>query len=343
MSKKVVVTGCAGLVGSEVCSYLDTLGYEIHGVDNNHRAAYFGTSGDTNWKLDELLENLTNFSHYNLNICDYNAVNTLIKNIEPDVCIHAAAQPSHDLAGEVPIMDFQVNANGTLNVLESIRLYNPECIFVYMSTNKVYGDRPNELELTEHETRYDFTCDIEGITESTPIDNCMHSIFGVSKTAADLMVQEYGRYFNMTTCCLRAGCITGNSHSGVELHGFLNYLTKTHKRGEEYIIHGHKGKQVRDNIHAYDVARFISMFIDKPVNDAVYNIGGGKSNSCSILEAIELCESVTGKKQLYKYSDESRLGDHVCYYSDLSKIKSHYPQWEISKNLDSIFENLLCY
>lgn len=343
MSKRVVVTGCAGLVGSEVCIHLAELGYEVHGIDNNQRVYFFGADGDTNWRLEELFKKLPKFSHYNINICDFDVVDTAIKNIKPDVCIHAAGQPSHDLAGKLPIIDFQVNANGTLNLLECIRNNSPECVFVYMSTNKVYGDRPNEMNLTEHETRFDFTDIREGITELTPIDNCMHSIFGVSKAAADLMVQEYGRYFGMMTCCLRAGCITGRGHSGVELHGFLSHLTKIHKRNEEYTIYGYQGKQVRDNIHAHDLARFIGMYIDNPVSNAVYNIGGGRSNSCSVIEAIKLCESITGDNQIYKYDDRSRQGDHICYYSDLSKIKSHYPQWSLSRNLDSIFEELLCY
>jgi len=333
---KILVTGSSGLIGSEVCSYFAKHGHSIHGVDNNQRAVFFGPQGDTTWRLEELQKSLTDFSHHELDIRDRQNVMDLIKKIKPDAIVHTAAQPSHDKAASIPFDDFDVNAVGTLNLLEAARQFCKDAPFVHMSTNKVYGDAPNNIKLKELENRWDYDDKAyeNGISESFSIDQCKHSLFGASKVAADVMVQEYGRYFGMATCCLRGGCLTGPSHSGVELHGFLSYLVKCNIEGKTYKIFGYKGKQVRDNIHSEDVAQFIGLFINSPRIGEVYNLGGGKDNSCSILEAFEICESFSGKKQKYEYLEDNRIGDHICYYSNLSKIKEHYPEFEIQNNLE---------
>jgi CDP-paratose 2-epimerase len=259
-----------------------------------------------------------------------------------DVVVHTAAQPSHDKAAAIPHLDFETNAVGTLNLLEAVRQTNIDCIFIHLSTNKVYGDRPNTLNLTESELRFDFA-DAEyqnGIDENFSIDQSKHSLFGASKVAADILVQEYGRYFGIPSCTLRGGCLTGENHSGVELHGFLNYLVKCNAEENHYTVFGYKGKQVRDNIHSSDVIQFIDLFIQNPRVGEVYNIGGGRSNSCSILEAFNLVESISGKKMKFSYVDENRIGDHICYYSDLTKIKDHYPEFAITKDLPYIIENI---
>ena len=264
--------------------------------------------------------------------------------LRPDAIVHAAAQPSHDLAASRPFDDFDVNAVGTLNLLEGTRRFILESQFVYMSTNKVYGDAPNELQLVEMETRWDYAAadDYPGIREDFRIDRSKHSIFGASKVAADVMVQEYGRYFGMKTCCLRGGCLTGPSHTGVELHGFLSYLVKVNVSGGHYRVFGYKGKQVRDNIHSHDVACFIERFIAAPRSGEVYNLGGGRDNSCSILEAFQRVEAITGKKMSYEYIDKNREGDHICYISNLDKLKRHYPGWTITRSLQNIFEETVC-
>tara|TARA_R110002167_G_scaffold199635_5_gene402917 strand:+ start:1434 stop:2486 length:1053 start_codon:yes stop_codon:yes gene_type:complete len=333
--KKIVVTGSSGLIGSEVCSYFSQRGHDIHGIDNNQRAVFFGPQGDTSWRLKELRDTLPSFTHHELDIRDRNRVLDLLKTIRPDAIVHAAAQPSHDKAASIPFDDFDVNAVGTLNLLESTRQSCPETPFVHMSTNKVYGDGPNEIKLTELEKRWEYADPLfsNGIPETFSIDQCKHSLFGASKVAADVMVQEYGRYFGMATCCLRGGCLTGPSHSGVELHGFLSYLIKCNLEGRTYKIFGYQGKQVRDNIHSKDVAQFIDCFIQSPRKGEVYNLGGGKENSCSILEAFESCEEYSGKRQVFEYVDEHRIGDHICYYSDLSKTKDHYPNFKIENSL----------
>jgi CDP-paratose 2-epimerase len=256
--------------------------------------------------------------------------------LRPDAIIHAAAQPSHDRAAAIPFDDFETNAVGTLNLLEAARQSCPESPFVHMSTNKVYGDRPNFIPLIEKETRWDYADAefAEGIPESFPIDQSKHSLFGASKVAADVLVQEYGRYFGMPTCCLRGGCLTGPNHSGVELHGFLSYLAKCNLEGREYKVFGYKGKQVRDNIHSEDVARFMWEFVRSPRAAEVYNLGGGKNNSCSILEAFQIAEKFTGRPQVYTYVEENRIGDHICYYSDLRKMRTHYPTWDITISLE---------
>lgn len=341
--KKLLVTGSSGLIGSEVCTYFSGVGYEIHGVDNNQRAVFFGEQGDTRWNQERLRKDLPAFHHHELDIRDRIGVQELLKAVRPDAIVHTAAQPSHDRAAAIPYDDFDTNAVGTLNLLEAVRQHCPESPFVHMSTNKVYGDRPNTLDLVEKETRYDYASQeyAEGIAEDFSIDQSKHSLFGASKVAADVMVQEYGRYFNIPTCCLRGGCLTGPNHSGVELHGFLSYLVKCNLEGREYKVFGYKGKQVRDNIHALDVAKFIQSFLNAPRVAEVYNLGGGKGNSCSILEAFQITESITGKSQVHSYVDENRIGDHICYYSNLRKMKAHYPGWSIGVNLEQIFSEIV--
>ena len=341
-TRRMLVTGSSGLIGSEVASYFAHRGWEVHGVDNNMRAFFFGPEGDTRWNQRRLEETLPHFTHHELDIRDRQGVLELIETLRPDAIVHAAAQPSHDRAAQIPFEDFDVNAVGTLNLLEATRRYAPEAVFVHMSTNKVYGDAPNELPLVELEKRWDYAdpAYYNGIPETFRIDRSKHSIFGASKVAADIMVQEYGRYFGMKTCCLRGGCLTGPNHAGVELHGFLSYLIKCNVTGRKYTIYGYKGKQVRDNIHSYDVARFIECFIEEPRVAEVYNLGGGRGNSCSILEAFEMIEALSGRKMIYDYVDKPREGDHICYISDLTKMKTHYPQWDITKKLPDIFEEI---
>lgn len=341
-SKKMLVTGSSGLIGSEVCTYFSSNGWTIHGVDNNGRSEFFGPSGDTRWNQRRLQAELPNFVHHELDIRDRKGVLDLLVAVRPDAIVHTAAQPSHDLAAKMPFEDFDTNAVGTMNLLEAARRHALEAPFVHMSTNKVYGDAPNELPLVEQATRWEYgdPKDRGGITESMRIDRSKHSLFGASKVAADIMVQEYGRYFGMKTCCLRGGCLTGPNHSGVELHGFLSYLIKCNIEGKRYSIYGYKGKQVRDNIHSLDVARFIDAFIAAPRCGEVYNLGGGRGNSCSILEAFDLIKDISGKTMQYDYVEKNREGDHICYISDLSKIKSHYPGWDITKDLRTVFEEI---
>jgi CDP-paratose 2-epimerase len=339
---KLLVTGSSGLIGSEVASHFDELGWQVHGVDNNMRADFFGPGGDTTWNLRRLRAECRAFAHHELDIRDRHGVLRCVEEIRPNAVVHAAAQPSHDLAAFRPFDDFDVNAVGTLNLLEATRRHAPEAPFVFLSTNKVYGDAPNELPLEEHEKRWDYARpeDYGGVREDMRIDASKHSLFGASKVAADVMVQEYGRYFGMKTCCLRGGCLTGPSHSGVELHGFLSYLVKVNLTGGSYRILGYKGKQVRDNIHSYDVARLIELIIEDPRCGEVYNLGGGRANSCSILEAFDLIENITGKRMHYQYVDQPRSGDHICYISDLTKLKLHYPSWEITVDLPRVLEEL---
>jgi CDP-paratose 2-epimerase len=339
---KLLVTGSSGLIGSEVVEYFCGLGWDVHGVDNNMRADFFGPGGDTRWNQKRLLATHKNFRHHELDIRDRPGVEQLIIAVKPSLLVHAAAQPSHDLAASRPFDDFDVNAAGTLNLLEAARRHAPDAVFAYMSTNKVYGDRPNTIRLKEMSTRWDYDDPAYsgGIAEDFPIDQSKHSIFGASKTAADVMVQEYGRYFGMKTCCLRGGCLTGPNHSGVELHGFLSYLIKCNVEGRLYKVFGYKGKQVRDNIHSFDVARFIHAFYEKPRTGEVYNIGGGRANSVSILEAFDRAAALSRKKMNFEYMDQNRAGDHICYISDLAKMKAHYPNWNITKSLDDVFSEI---
>ncbi|MCS3754371.1 CDP-paratose 2-epimerase [Salinibacter ruber] len=338
----LLVTGSSGLVGSEVVRFFCGRGLTVHGVDANLRAEFFGEDGDTRWNQHRLEESLDTFAHHELDIRNRDGVLELVEQLQPDAIVHTAAQPSHDRAADIPFADFDTNAVGTLNLLEAIRQHTPESPFVHFSTNKVYGDRPNTLDLVEKETRYDYADPNyeNGIDESFPIDQSKHSLFGASKTAADVLVQEYGQYFDMRTCCLRGGCLTGPNHAGVELHGFLSYLIKCNLTETKYTIFGYKGKQVRDNIHALDIARFIECFLQDPRCGEVYNLGGGKGNSTSILEAFERIEQISGTDMIYDYDEEHRPGDHICYYSDLSKMKAHYPEWEITKTLDDIFREI---
>ena len=340
---KLLVTGSSGLIGSEVCMHFAGQGWTIHGVDNNQRAVFFGPQGDTRWNQNRLASAIHDFQHHELDIRNREGVLQLVKSIKPDAIVHTAAQPSHDRAAAIPFDDFDTNAVGTLNLLEAVRQSCPESPFVHMSTNKVYGDRPNTITLKELATRWDYDDQqyAQGIPETFSIDQSKHSLFGASKVAADVMVQEYGRYFNMPTCCLRGGCLTGPNHSGVELHGFLSYLVKCNLEGRQYRVFGYKGKQVRDNIHSEDVARFIAAFIAAPRVAEVYNIGGGKANSCSILEAFQITESITGKKMDFTYVDENRIGDHICYYSDLRKMRSHYPSWDINVSLEETIRQIV--
>ena len=339
----ILVTGSSGLIGSEACIYFCKNGYEVHGIDNNLRMQFFGPHGDTRWRLKQLQKGLKNFTHYPIDIRDRSKIIALVRELRPKAIIHTAAQPSHDKASEIPFDDFDVNAVGTLNLLEACRQFCPEAPFIHMSTNKVYGDGPNKIDLDELNTRWDYAEEEfkDGIPESFSIDQCKHSLFGASKVAADIMVQEYGRYFGIPTCCLRGGCLTGPSHSGVQLHGFLNYLVGCNIDGKNYNIFGYKGKQVRDNIHSSDVIRFMHLFIDDPKVSEVYNIGGGKENSCSVIEAIQIIEAISEKKQKYTYTETNRNGDHICYYSNLSKIRSHFPNFTIKHKLREIIEEII--
>jgi len=339
-SRVALVTGSSGLIGSEAVAFFDARGWSVHGVDNNMRRDFFGEHGDTTWNLERLRTVTQRFEHHDLDIRDRAAMARLVDELTPDLIVHAAAQPSHDLAASRPFDDFEVNATGTLNLLEAARQSAPESPFVFLSTNKVYGDAPNELELVELETRYDYADPsyADGIDELMRIDATTHSLFGASKAAADLLVQEYGRYFGMPTVCFRGGCLTGPQHSAAELHGFLAYLARATRDGLPYTIYGYKGKQVRDNIHAADVCGAILAFFEAPHTAAVYNLGGGRENSISMIEAIARFEELYGRKLDWHYSDEPRRGDHICYISDLSRLRTDYPSWELTVSLDDIFE-----
>lgn len=336
----ILITGAGGLIGSEAAEHYSKLGYSVYGIENNQREIFFGPNGSVLSRLNQLKSTHGNFINFDIDIRDRVSIQHLFKSIKFDVVIHTAAQPSHDKAASIPIEDFETNANGTLHLLESVRNTNTDCVFIHMSTNKVYGDRPNSLNLIELETRYEYSDELYsmGISEDFSIDQSKHSLFGASKLASDIMVQEYGRYFDIPTCVLRGGCLTGENHSGVQLHGFLNYLVKCNAEKKQYTIFGYKGKQVRDNIHSSDVIQFMDLFINNPRIAEVYNIGGGKQNSCSILEAFKIVESATKIPMIYEYNDKNRIGDHICYYSDLSKIKSHYPSFTITKDLNSIVQ-----
>jgi CDP-paratose 2-epimerase len=335
MPKSILVTGSNGLIGSEVVSFFANAGWGVHGIDNNMRASFFGLTGDTRWNQARLLSQWPDFAHHEVDVRDRGRVDELVKEVRPSAIVHCAAQPSHDLAASRPFEDFDVNAVGTLNLLEATRQYCLESPFVHMSTNKVYGDAPNEIALNELDARWDYAdaAFTNGIPESFRIDQSKHSLFGASKVAADIMVQEYGRYFGMPTCCLRGGCLTGPNHSGVELHGFLSFLVRCNVDQRTYRIFGYKGKQVRDNIHSWDVARFIDCFIAAPRPAEVYNLGGGRANSISILEAFKAISEISGKPMKYEYVDAPRSGDHICYISDLTKMQTHYPNWGVTKDL----------
>lgn len=339
---KILVTGCSGLIGSEAVAHYDRAGYEVFGIDNNMRREFFGPRGDTLWNLERLQKTTRAFRHFNLDIRDRQEILNLFREHSFDLIIHCAAQPSHDKAKEIPFVDFDVNAVGTLNLLEATRLFRPEAVFIFMSTNKVYGDAPNEIPLKELPTRWDYARpeDFHGVGEDCRIDRTLHSLFGASKTAADVLAQEYGKYFGLKTGIFRGGCLTGEHHSAVQLHGFLSYLFKVAKSGETYTIFGYKGKQVRDQIHSADVIAAFDAFAQNPRCGEVYNLGGGRENSASILECISKIESLLGKKISSAYSEQARVGDHICYISDLRKLKCHFPKWQITWSLDKILEKL---
>ena len=339
----VLVTGSSGLIGSEAVEYFDSKGHRVIGVDNNMRAVFFGPPGDTLWNLERLKNATRRFTPVSIDIRDRDSLMTLFHENHFDLIIHCAAQPSHDKAADIALLDFEVNALGTVNLLEATRQHCPDAAFVFMSTNKVYGDAPNEKPLRETETRYDYSdpADYDGIDETCRLDRTMHSLFGASKVAADIYAQEYGRYFGMAVGIFRGGCLTGPSHSGVELHGFLSYLMKVALSGKTYTVFGYKGKQVRDNIHSFDVVRAFDEFAHNPRAGEVYNLGGGRANSLSMLEAISKIESLTGRTINWTYSEQARRGDHICYISDVSKLKSHYPGWSVTRSLDSILEEMV--
>ncbi|HLT16566.1 MAG TPA: NAD-dependent epimerase/dehydratase family protein [Acidimicrobiales bacterium] len=341
---KVLVTGSAGLIGSEAVEFFDGLGFAVHGVDNNMRADFFGPGGDTTWNRQRLESVCRRYAHHDLDIRDREAVEDLFRRERYDLVIHAAAQPSHDLAASRPFDDFDVNAVGTLNLLEAARRHTPDAVFITVSTNKVYGDNPNKVPLVELETRWDYAdpAMAEGIDESMSIDGCLHSLFGASKVAADVLTQEYGRYFGLRTGAFRGGCLTGPHHSGVELHGFLSYLVHTALREAPYTIFGYKGKQVRDQIHSADVISAFWAFAQDPRPGEAYNLGGGKANAASLIECIELiAEASGGKRPVTTYDERARVGDHICYYTDMAKFRSHYPDWEQRYDLPTIVDEMV--
>lgn len=340
---KVLVTGSSGLIGSEAVTHYDAHGHHVIGIDNNFRKILFGADGDTTWNLHRLLATTRSFEHFAVDIRDYPALEQVFRVHRFDAIIHCAAQPSHDKAKDIPIVDFEINAMGTMNLLELTRQHCPEAIFIFMSTNKVYGDAPNELPVKELATRWDYARDEDrhGIAESCRVDQSMHSLFGASKAAADIVAQEYGRYFGMQVGIFRGGCLTGPSHSGVELHGFLSYLVKAVVEGRAYQVFGYKGKQVRDQIHARDVVAAFDEFIRDPKRGEVYNIGGGRPNSASVVESIDMVEQLSGYKLHWTYVDENRRGDHICYISDLRKLESHFPAWRITTNLEGMIVELI--
>ena len=340
---RVLVTGSSGLIGSEAVEHFDREGHRVTGIDNNMRQVFFGPQGSTLWNLERLKSVTSNFRALDVDIRDRERIFDLFKAERFDLVLHCAAQPSHDKASQIPLLDFEVNALGTINLLEAARQFCAEAPFVFLSTNKVYGDSPNELPLVELDTRYDYARpeDHQGIDENCRIDRTLHSLFGASKAAADLVAQEYGRYFGMNVGIFRGGCLTGPNHSGVELHGFLSYLVKIGLSGGTYKIFGYKGKQVRDNIHSHDVIRAVEEFAHNPRPGEMYNIGGGRANSISILEAVARIEDMTGKKLRWEYREAPRVGDHICYISNLGKFQSHFPKWGITRSLDQILNEIV--
>ena len=340
---RILVTGSSGLIGSEAVEHFDRQGHRVTGIDNNMRQVFFGPAGDTSWNLARLKSSTRNFRPLDLDIRDREKIFGLFKSERFNLVLHCAAQPSHDKAREIPLLDFEVNALGTINLLEATRQFCAEAPFVFLSTNKVYGDAPNELPLVEHETRYDYARpeDFDGIDEHCRIDRTLHSLFGASKAAADLVAQEYGRYFGMNVGIFRGGCLTGPAHSAVELHGFLSYLVKVTLSGQPYRVYGYNGKQVRDNIHSYDVIQAFEAFRRNPRPGEVYNLGGGRQNSISIVEALQRVETLSGKRVNWTYVGENRVGDHICYISNMSKFKAHYPEWSITRPVQDILREML--
>jgi len=338
--KTALITGSAGLIGSESARFFAERGYVIVGIDNDMRKYFFGAEGSTRWNREKLEKDLGKaYTHYTADIREKDAIEPIVKKHKPDIVIHTAAQPSHDWAAKEPYTDFSVNAVGTLVILESTRQFAPDATFIFTSTNKVYGDQPNFLPLIEKETRWDIDPShkfANGIDESMTIDQTLHSVFGASKVAADIMTQEYGRYFKLKTGIFRGGCLTGPMHSAAELHGFLAYLVKCIISEKPYTIFGYKGKQVRDNIHAHDLVNMFWHFHQNPRPSEVYNAGGGIGNNISMKESITKIEAITGKKGNIVYSNEARIGDHIWYVSDLTKFKSHYPEWHLTYSIDDL-------
>lgn len=347
MKDVIIITGAAGLIGSESAKYFHELGFAVVGIDNNLRAYFFGEDGSTLWRKKQLQAGLCRYSHCEADIRDNDELTRIFKRYGQNVkaVIHCAAQPSHDWAAKEPHTDFAVNATGTLNVLEATRRFCPEAVFVFTSTNKVYGDRPNSLPLVEKELRWEVDEDHPyfqyGIDEKMSLDQCTHSVFGASKVAADIMVQEYGRYFHMNTVTFRGGCLTGPAHSGAMLHGFLAYLVKCAVSGIPYTILGYKGKQVRDNIHSSDLVAAFWQVIENPRPGEVYNIGGGRYSNCSILEAIAIIERLTGRELRHAFSMENRIGDHIWWISDIRKFEGHFPQWKMTFTIEKIIAEIL--
>lgn len=339
-----IITGSAGLIGSEAARFFADKGYTIVGIDNDMRGYFFGNEASTKWNQDQLQQALgERYIHYSADIRDAEAIYPIFEKHPASIVIHTAAQPSHDWAAREPLTDFTVNALGTHVVLEAFRLHCPKATFIFTSTNKVYGDTPNALPLVELEDRYEIDPShayVKGIPESMSIDQTTHSVFGASKVAADVMVQEYGRYFGLNTAVFRGGCLTGPAHSGAELHGFLAYLVKCIYTGKKYTIFGYKGKQVRDNIHSFDLVNMFWHYHQKPRQGEVYNAGGGRSSNISMMEAIKKIEAISGKKAVYEYSDTNRIGDHIWYVSDVSKFQSHYPTWAFTYTIDDILKEM---
>ena len=341
---RVLVTGSAGLIGSEAVEFFDRLGFSVDGIDNNMRADFFGPGGDTTWNRQRLEATCRSYTHHDVDIRDREGVNALVRTGAYELVIHAAAQPSHDLAASRPFDDFDVNAGGTLNLLEAARQHAPEAVFITVSTNKVYGDNPNRVPLVELETRWDYAEPglAQGIDETMSLDHCTHSVFGASKVAADVLTQEYGRYFGLRTAAFRGGCLTGPHHAGVELHGFLSYLVHTALREGPYTIFGYKGKQVRDQMASADVISAFWAFAQDPRPGEAYNLGGGKANAASLLECIELiAEASGGKRPVLTYDEQARVGDHICYYSDMAKFGAHFPDWRQEHTLPDIVEEMV--
>jgi CDP-paratose 2-epimerase len=341
-----IITGSAGLIGSEAVRFFSDQFDLIIGIDNNLRQYFFGADGSNEWNRKHLQEGIPNYTHHNIDIRQVDDLEKLFSEYNTDIklVLHTAAQPSHDWAAKEPFTDFTVNANGTLNLLEMTRRHCAEAVFIFTSTNKVYGDKPNELPLKELAERWEIDKQHpyfkNGIDEQMTIDQSKHSLFGASKVAADILVQEYGKYFGMKTGVFRGGCLTGPNHSGAKLHGFLSYLMKCAVTGEHYTIFGYKGKQVRDNIHSYDLIKMFWAFYQNPRSGEVYNAGGGRHSNCSMLEAIQLCEQITGNKVNYSYSETNRIGDHIWWISDLTKFKSHYPEWNYQYGLTDILTEI---
>jgi CDP-paratose 2-epimerase len=344
--KIAVITGSAGLIGSEAARHFAGKGFFVVGIDNDMRREFFGDGASTRWQQAELERELGDaYEHVDGDIRDELLLRNVFAEYSSDIAlvIHAAAQPSHDWAASAPQTDFTINANGTLNLLEATRQYAPRAVFIFTSTNKVYGDRPNQLPLVELETRWELPAGHEcwsGVSEEMPIDQCLHSLFGASKVAADVLVQEYGRYFGMYTASFRGGCLTGPNHSGAQLHGFLAWLVRCAVTGTPYTIFGYKGKQVRDNIHSHDLIQAFDCFCQRPRTGEVYNIGGSRFSNCSLLEAVEFVQELTGRELVCTYDDTNRRGDHIWYISDVSRFQAHYPEWQLTRSIPEILREI---